>query len=137
MTACQELCIDVGATAACEALDIARPTFYRRIAAFINTATAVRSAPPRALSVSERQIVLDVLHTDRFVDKAPTEVYATLLDEDTYHCSPRTMYRILAIKRIIHTIRLRNSWQPPPIKSGRGILRNCLVRSNGPIFTFT
>lgn len=96
MTACQELCIEVGTTAACEALDIARPTFYRRIAAAIDTAAAVRPAPPRALSISERQKVLDVLHTDRFVDKAPTEVYATLLDEDTYHCSPRTMYRILA-----------------------------------------
>jgi putative transposase len=45
--------------------------------------------------VIERQAVLDVLHTDRFVDKAPTEVYATLLDEGTYHCSVRTMYRIL------------------------------------------
>jgi putative transposase len=33
---------------------------------------------------------------ERFVDKAPTEVYATLLDEGTYHCSVRTMYRILA-----------------------------------------
>jgi putative transposase len=95
MTACQELCMEVGTTAACEALDIARPTFYRRIAVAIDTAAAVRPAPPRALSISERQKVLDVLHTDRFVDKAPTEVYATLLDEDTYHCSPRTMYRIL------------------------------------------
>jgi putative transposase len=96
MTACQELCIDVGTKAACEALDIARPTFYRWIAAIIDAAAAVRPTPPRALSISERQNVLDVLHTDRFVDKAPTEVYATLLDEDTYHCSPRTMYRILA-----------------------------------------
>jgi putative transposase len=40
--------------------------------------------------------VLDILHTERFVDKAPTEIYATLLDEGTYHCSVRTMYRILA-----------------------------------------
>jgi putative transposase len=40
--------------------------------------------------------VLDILHTERFVDQAPTEVYATLLDEGTYHCSVRTMYRILA-----------------------------------------
>jgi putative transposase len=96
MTACQELCIEVGATAACEALDIARPTFYRQLTVGMDTAASVRPAPPRALSISERQKVLDVLHTDRFIDKAPTEVYATLLDEDIYHCSPRTMYRILA-----------------------------------------
>jgi len=36
-----------------------------------------------------------VLHSDRFVDKAPQEVYATLLDEGSYLCSVRTMYRIL------------------------------------------
>jgi putative transposase len=39
--------------------------------------------------------VLDVLHADRFVDQAPPEIYATLLDEGTYLCSLRTMYRIL------------------------------------------
>jgi len=37
-----------------------------------------------------------VLNSDRFADKAPAQVYADLLDEDKYHCSIRTMYRILA-----------------------------------------
>jgi len=40
--------------------------------------------------------VLEHLHTPRFVDVAPNEVYATLLDEGTYLCSERTMYRLLA-----------------------------------------
>jgi putative transposase len=40
--------------------------------------------------------VLDVLHSDRFVDQSPAEVHATLLEEQTYRCSPRTMYRVLA-----------------------------------------
>jgi putative transposase len=40
--------------------------------------------------------VIDILHSERFVDKAPAQVWATLLDEQTYLCSPRTMYRILA-----------------------------------------
>ncbi len=43
----------------------------------------------------ERQQVLDLLHSQRFVDKAPQEVYASLLDEGTYLCSVRSMYRIL------------------------------------------
>jgi putative transposase len=44
----------------------------------------------------ERDVVLDVLHDERFVDKAPAEVFATLLDEkEQYLCSIRTMYRIL------------------------------------------
>jgi putative transposase len=37
-----------------------------------------------------------VLHSERFVDKAPAQVHATLLDEDRYLCSERTMYRLLA-----------------------------------------
>lgn len=49
----------------------------------------------RALTQEETQNVLDLLHSERFVDKAPYEVYATLLDEGQYHCSVRTMYRIL------------------------------------------
>ena len=53
-------------------------------------------ASPRALSVTEKQQVLDVLHTDRFVDRASAEVYATLLDDGTFPCSLRTMCRVLA-----------------------------------------
>ena len=88
--------MEVGAAAACKSLDIARPTFYRQLAGKPNEEPKNRSKSPRALSESERQQVLSTLHTERFVDKAPTEVYATLLDEGTYHCSVRTMYRILA-----------------------------------------
>jgi len=88
--------VEVGAAAACKSLDIARPTFYRQLAGKPNEEPKNRSKSPRALSESERQQVLSTLHTERFVDKAPTEVYATLLDEETYHCSVRTMYRVLA-----------------------------------------
>lgn len=41
-------------------------------------------------------MVLDILHGERFRDAAPAQVYATLLDEGTYLCSERTMYRLLA-----------------------------------------
>ena len=94
MIACQELSKDVGTAAACKSMDIARPTYYRRLGAGDEKA-ASRPAPPRSLSAAERQEVLNVLHTERFVDKAPAEVYATLLDERVYHCSVRTMYRVL------------------------------------------
>ena len=40
--------------------------------------------------------MLSVLHEPRFVDLAPVEVYATLLDEGRCLCSERTMYRVLA-----------------------------------------
>jgi putative transposase len=48
------------------------------------------------LDIREREQVLEVLHQERFIDRAPAEVYATLLDEGLYLCSIRTMYRILA-----------------------------------------
>jgi putative transposase len=50
----------------------------------------------RALSAGEEQSVLEVLHEPRFADQAPAQVYATLLDEQRYLCSERTMYRVLA-----------------------------------------
>lgn len=53
---------------------------------------------------NERRQVLAVLHEDRFVDRAPAEIYATLLDEGVYLCSIRTMYRILAAN---HEVRER------------------------------
>jgi len=88
MIACQELSKEVGTVAACNALDIARPTYYRRLGTREENATS-RPAPPRTLSANERQEVLEVLHSERFVDQAPAEVYATLLDEGVYHCSFR------------------------------------------------
>jgi putative transposase len=84
---------EVGIRTACNALDVSRAGFYRWIAPA--TEKAVRPAPPLALSLSERNNVLNILHEDRFIDKAPQEIYAKLLDEKKYVCSIRTMYRIL------------------------------------------
>src|SRR4030095_16007989 len=54
-----------------------------------------RPPSPRALGEAERAAVLAHLHAPRFVCLAPSEVYATLLDEGMYLCSERTMYRLL------------------------------------------
>jgi putative transposase len=53
-------------------------------------------SPPRALGPAERETVLAHLHGERFQDRSPAAVYATLLDEGKYHCAIRTMYRLLA-----------------------------------------
>ena len=50
---------------------------------------------PRALAPAERQAILDVLHSVRFADLAPDEVWAVLLDEGTYLGSVSTCYRVL------------------------------------------
>ncbi len=68
-----------------------------------NTATAptpavsVRPAggPVNKLTALERRRVLEVLTSDRFVDLAPLQIYAQLLDEGSYLCSVSTMYRVL------------------------------------------
>ena len=96
MDAAEELATDVGTAAACRAMGVSRATVYRRRSRQ-STSVEARSKrrQPRALNSEQRQSVLDVLHSDRFVDKAPAAVYAALLDQGTYHCSIRTMYRIL------------------------------------------
>ena len=85
-----------GETAAlCDSVGLARATLYRRRRPARSLTPSVRAASSRALGRAERQAVLDVLHSDRFIDQSPAEVQATLLEEHTYLCSTRTMYRIL------------------------------------------
>ena len=83
---------------ACAALNVSRASVYRQRVRLARplAARCRRPSPQRALTVVERQTVLDLLRAPRFADQAPAEVYASLLDEGVYHCSIRTMYRILA-----------------------------------------
>jgi putative transposase len=99
MQAVTDLSTVVGIVAACDALGIARAAFYRRRLRprLVEGTPASRRHPPaRALRPDERETVLTTLHTARFRDRAPAAVQATLLDEGTYLCSTRTMYRVLA-----------------------------------------
>ena len=96
MTAVTTLAADVGSSAACQALGMPRASYYRdRRKAGSPAATILRPSPARALRPEERETVLACLHEERFQDRSPTAVYATLLDEGQYHCSIRTMYRLL------------------------------------------
>jgi putative transposase len=89
-----------GIRAACAAVGVAQAGYYRRNQV---SAAPTRRSPvahrdrskPRALSPLERQRILDVLHSERFVDLAPAEVWATLLDEGVYLGSESTFYRLL------------------------------------------
>jgi putative transposase len=83
--------------AACAAVGLSRATFHRRQAAAARPPAPPRPRPKptRSLGPGERQAVIELLREERFVDQAPAEVYASLLDEGLYLCSIRTMYRIL------------------------------------------
>jgi putative transposase len=75
---------------------LSRATLYRHRRARELPTRPPRKQSPRALTPTERERVLSAVNSDRFVDLAPPEIHATLLDEGTFLCSPRTMYRILA-----------------------------------------
>jgi putative transposase len=90
------LATTAGISAACRALGVSRARYYRHQQATVPSGGRGGGQQPRALSAGERQAVLDVLHSARFRDAAPAAIYATLLEEGTYLCSERTMYRLLA-----------------------------------------
>lgn len=95
MQAARELAPSVGVMSACASLGVARASYYRSTKPKREAIRPPRPTPARALSAEERAEVLAVLHSERFVDHAPAQIHATLLDEDRYLCSIRTMYRVL------------------------------------------
>jgi putative transposase len=97
MTALDQLRPLVGMQQACQALSVPRATWYRHRRGRLSPISAV-AAPKhsaRALSGNEQSTVLACLHEERFQDCSPAQVYAALLDEGRFHCSIRTMYRLL------------------------------------------
>ena len=99
MLAAIELSSSVGSGLACEAFGMPKATYHRRRQSKLVEQRASKARhSPRRLTAEERIAVLVVLHSDRFADGSPSEVYATLLDEGVYLCSVSTMYRILRVE---------------------------------------
>lgn len=91
-----ELAQEVGTSAACAALAIPRASVYRsRRRANGPAPASQRPRPKRALSPAESQRVLETLNAEAHADLPVPQVYARLLDNGTYLCSMRTMYRVL------------------------------------------
>ena len=149
MQAVAKLAPDCGViTAACAALDLSRASFHRHQAAATRPPIPVRPRPKpaRALAASERQTVISLLRAEPYVDLAPAEVYASLLDQGTYHCSIRTMYRILHEHDEIKERRRHLShpvYQKPellaegPNQVWSWDITKLMGPENGPISTFT
>ena len=83
----EELTPLIGTRPACRALGASPATVYRRRRPPEPRTPKPRPTPARALCEAERGQVLEVLHSERFVDVSPEETWATLLDEGTYLCS--------------------------------------------------
>jgi putative transposase len=147
MAAVTELATAVGTRAACLALWVPRGSYYRdRGSGSSRVRTAPRPNSVRALAAAERETILAYLHHERFQDRSPAAVYATLLDEGQYHCSIRTMYRLLAAhgesrerrNQLTHPpIASPSSWPRLPINSGVGTLPSSSDRPSGLTFTST
>ena len=114
--AAEQLAPTVGLASACRALGVARASVYRQRKPPVSRRRSCCRPSPRALAPPERAHVLDVLHEDRFVDRAPAAVYAILLEQGRYLCSIRTMYRLLHNAKEVHERRRqrRHPHREPP-----------------------
>ncbi len=101
----------VGVSAACQALEVPRSSFYY---AQTPRTTTQPTSPPRTLAPEEIMAIRKVLNSERFQDQPPREIYATLLDGGTYLCHWRTMYRIL--EKFNEVRERRNQLQHPDYK---------------------
>ncbi len=95
----EQLAETVGLWKACRVLDVPRSSLYRKRQVTAPQASQTPTVSPRTLAPAEKMAVRQILNSERFADQPPREVYATLLDEGTYLCSWRTMYRILEEKQ--------------------------------------
>jgi len=100
MALVNELSPKVGISAACRELEVPRSWYYLQRAGKLTAGRKLgqrpRLIPKVGLDEAEKAQVRDVMNSERFMDLAPREIYATLLDEGKYLCHWRTMYRILA-----------------------------------------
>ena len=152
MQSAEQLGQSLGVQAACSVLSVARSSLYRA-----RRPRSVRSRPkssPRAFSQAEKIKVRQALNSARFQDRAPREVYATLMDEGQYLCSWRSMYRILAENDEVcerrNQLRHPNyikpellatgpnqlwSWDTPALAPQVQVSQNCWVLPSGLITT--
>ena len=146
MGAVTELASEVGTSAACQTLRMPRASYYRdRGKTFFPAETASRPSPARSLGPAEQETVLARLHEERFQDRSPAAVYATLLDEGEYLCSIRSMYRLLRRNgasrerrdQLARPTRNQNCWLRLPTNSGVGTLPSCSDPQDGPTSTST
>ena len=92
----------VGVERACRAFAI-NPRTYRhrrqaredRLPPRDRSAGKPRAPHPAALTIQEKERILQELCSPRFCDQAPAQVFFALLDEGVYLCSIRQMYRLL------------------------------------------
>ena len=90
-----QLASNTGVKRACAVLGVPRASLYRHREGRKQTVRLARPVSKRALNPQERTHIIEVLNSEGFVDASPRQIWAKQLDEGTYLCSWRSMYRIL------------------------------------------
>ena len=111
------------------ALGVPRATASRWSQQPVHTVRQRRARSPRSLTAKTVTTALAVLHEDRFADAAPEQVHATLLDEGTYVCSVRSMYRLLDAADAIRERRALRAHAPCAIP-------RLVARAPNPVWTW-
>ena len=91
----EEAAPSTGTKAACDAIGLSLPTFYRNRQPRQMAFRLRKGGSTQELTTGERNEVLAWLASDRFLDRSVRQVHATLWDEGQYLCSVSTLYRIL------------------------------------------
>jgi len=73
---------------------------------------------PISIDKSERNKILEIMNSARYMDQTPYAIYHSLLDAGTYYCSVRTMYRILEENKMVkerRKIRRGTTYEKPEL----------------------
>lgn len=97
MESVQILCQEMDMQTACQLIGISRSTYYFWQGG--NEAGESHFRKPytgrHVLSDKEKQAVHDLMVSEEYMDKTPYSIFYSELDRGHYHCSIRTMYRLL------------------------------------------
>ena len=105
----------VTVAAGCLLVGLPRSTFYRRSRGYRHYRPVVAPvahrdrAQPAALSDAEREVIIDVLCAEDYVDLSVQQIYWRALDAGSVACSQRTFYRVANDHRMVGDRRRRRT----------------------------
>ena len=92
------IALSVSVQAACALTGRSRASHYRRLNPQAGVAAPIpqsqRAKPPSTLSEAERATVLEAINSVPYQNSSICQIWARELDDDRYHCSMSSMYRI-------------------------------------------